>query len=440
MFRLARPGQIPFLLVLASAATLVAWNSIHLVKAFRAARERPPARQLDQAAADIAKLLADRAPTADPQGAVPETELTVRAGLACDILNRHRSTFDNLAATIPGAADRLERIDSALSAACAIRARFARPLSAADRAEADTEMQARLTQSLAAVQSAQTRLEAGQPTPEAGAIVEEPAALRGPLIGLACGLVCLLFARRPQAAVPPAGETVSALPGDRIWQPTLEPIPPPSKEPPPPPPPPQVPIQSSALFFCDAFDRAPAPMVLLDSTGRVLRLNARAELAAGRSTDELRRQLYWGEPSQPSHEPIGGLMLLPEEEGSSDESWTIGESQNATRFRFGSEPRLFDGKFDRDTIVLPAEQPTHAPPAHANANAAAVEAAANELESELTLIGGHCEMLLEEGKSSSSGTTADLELLREASQRAIQAVRRLLDGLAHAEDYGEPRS
>ncbi len=437
MFRFARPGQIQFLLVLASAATLVAWNSIHLVKAFRAARERPPARQLDQAAADIAKLLADRAPTASPQGDVPETELTVRAGLACDILNRHSSTFDNLAATIPEAADRLERIDSALSAACAIRARFARPLSAADRAEADTEMQARLTQSLAAVQSAQTRLEAGQPTPEAGAVVEAPAAFQGPLLGLACGLICLLFARRPPVAVPPASQTASALPDDEIWQPTLEPIPPPSKAPPPAPPPPHEPIQASALFFCDAFDRAPVPMVLLDGTGRVLRLNAQAESVAGRSTDELRRQLYWGAPSSdPSQQPIGSLLLLPDEAGPVAESWMIGETLKGPRF--GSQHRMLESDFGRGTIVLPADQPAHDPPP--SGNAAAVEAAANELESELTLIGGHCEMLLEEGKPSSTGTAADLELLREASQRAIQAVRRLLGSLTRAGDYGKSRT
>ncbi len=433
MLRTARPGQIPFVLVLASAATLVGWNSIHLIKAFRAARERPPARQLDQAAADIARLLADRAPTAGSQGDVPETELTVRAGRACDILSRHSPAFDNLAATIPGAADRLERIDSALSAACAIRARFARPLSAADRAEADTEMQTRLTQSLAAVQSAQTRLEAGQPTPEPGTAVEEPAALQGPLIGLACGLVCLLFARRPQAAAPPPIQTESAIPDEEIWQPTLEPIPPPSKAPPPPPPP--APTQASALFFCDAFDRAPVPMVLLDGTGRVLRLNAQAESVAGRSTDELRRQLYWGAPStDPSQQPIGGLLLLPEEAEPVAESWMIGETLRGARF--GSQHRVLEADFSRETIVLPAEQP-----AHTNGNATAVEAAAHELESELTLIGGHCEMLLEEGKPSSSGTTtADLELLREASQRAIHAVRRLLGGLAHDDHYGKPRT
>ena len=93
-----------------------------------------------------------------------------------------------------------------------------------------------------------------------------------------------------------------------------------------------------------------------------------------------------------------------------------------------------EADFSRETIVLPEEQS-----AHTNGNAVAVEAAAHELESELTLIGGHCEMLLEEGKPPSSGTTADLELLREASQRAIHAVRRLLGGLAHDDAYGKSR-
>jgi hypothetical protein len=241
------------------------------------------------------------------------------------------------------------------------------------------------------------------------------------LLGLACGLVCLFFARRP----PPVPAAVSP-PEEDDWQPVLEPIvAPPPVEPPPPArprpqqqqqPPPQQPEQTDALLFCDAFDRAPLPMVLLDGAGRILRLNAQAETVTGRSTDELRRQIYWGAPSaEPLHEPIGGVFPLHGESVPVPDSW--------------NQPLFFDSDFSHETIEMPAE------PSGASRNgiAPAVKAAANELESELTMIGGHCEMLLEEGRTSGHGAVADLELLREATKRAIQSVRRLLGGLTQAE-------
>jgi hypothetical protein len=181
------------------------------------------------------------------------------------------------------------------------------------------------------------------------------------------------------------------------------------------PPPPQPPEQTDALLFCEAFDRAPLPMVLLDGSGRILRLNAQAEAVAGRSTDELRRQLYWGAPSaEPLHEPIGGVFPLHGEPVPVSESW--------------SQPLFFDSDFSHEAIEIHAE-----PAASRNGIAPSVKAAANELESELTMIGGHCEMLLEEGRSSGNGAVADLELLREATKRAIQSVRRLLGGLTEAQ-------
>jgi PAS domain S-box-containing protein len=47
------------------------------------------------------------------------------------------------------------------------------------------------------------------------------------------------------------------------------------------------------FFYCAVFDRSPVAHVLLDGSGRIIRLNHAAEQLTGHLTANVRRQLYW---------------------------------------------------------------------------------------------------------------------------------------------------
>lgn len=422
----ARQSILPFLLVAGSASALVAWNSFRVVQTVRQASAGKPAdslaagTRLDLPAAEVGRLLGDRPAPGAPPVEARQTELALRAFHSCNARTQHGSTFKSLAAATPSLAEPLAKADSSLASACAMKSRFSRALSTANRAAAGAELQSHLSLALEAIESAQVLLQAAEPAPPATA-KEQPGALRDPLIGLVGGLTCLLFIRRPRN-VPvdgAPGDTAASI-VDRGLPATLEPatyldtvL--------------HLLDDSGSFFFTEVFDRTPVPLVLLDGDGRIVRLNAEAESLAGRSTDELRRQFYWDVlVPESSREFVQGRFPLPEEAGPVAEIWI--SRQGVERTLFWSRALFLEGGSGKAALVLLAGQPVLSalPPPGPSSG---VEAAAHELENELTLIGGHCELLLAGGRPSTGESEADLQHLREAVERAIHTVRRLLGGL-----------
>lgn len=389
-----RPSIVPFLLVVAASLVLIAWNCFRAAEILR--RPEPAVSTgLEQAFADIGGLLRQSAVT---NGKVRQTGLAIRAGQACNVQARHAATFTRLAAGAPASAEPLLQADAALRAACEMRTKLARPLNAEERLAAGTEMLAYLGRSLAAAQTAQAILLGTAGAPPSGGF-------REPLIGLACGLVCLLFARRPR----PLAAEDAADTGD--WPTVLEPAE----------------NQTTALhllddtgsfFYCEVFDRAPLPLLLLDGEGRIIRLNAEAERLAGKTNDQLRRQFYWEALIPESHrESVRSRFAEFHPDAPTRETWTAADGSECTLN--WSRTGFREGGAGKPALVLLAGQPA---PSVDTATAAVVDAAST-LVTELTLIGGHCGLVVGTGPDEMD---SDLRQIQEATERAIQATRNLV--------------
>jgi PAS domain S-box-containing protein len=405
-------------LVATSAAALVLWNGYGIAQFLR----RAPAQTaqsgpvtvtpLDPVAEEVRKLLAE-----DPPQGARQTDLALRAVHACDAHSRHRPALQRLSAANPSMGNALTRAATSISAACAMRVRFGRVLPGPERAMAAVELRSHLSQALGAIDSARAELivsAAARLSPVRSDSTITPQ-LRDNLIGLAGGLICLVFTRRPRvaAAVPIDGSATSAPPlalEPSTYRNTVL----------------RLLDDSGSFFFSEVFDRAPVPLVLLDGDGRILRLNAEAEALAGRSTPELRRKRYWDAlVPESSREAVRDGFATAEGESSTTETWIKPDgSEHALTWK---KTRFGEGASGDAVLVLLAGQPLSAlPPAEAFASEA-VHASMRELENELTLIGGYCDLVQPE--SGSATGAGDLVHMAKAVERALDAARRLLAGL-----------
>lgn len=176
--------------------------------------------------------------------------------------------------------------------------------------------------------------------------------------------------------------------------------------------------EMGTFFFFEVFDRAPLAMILLDSSGRVVRMNKAAEKITGREPEEVRREPYWDAFLDPAGRATASARFPRWDKTSRfEETWTMKSGE--TR-RMGWVRSVFRDDNSEVSFVLHAAAGVEAAPA------SPIDfSLAEEFLNELTMIGVNGELVLST-LNPTDPIRPDVAEICRAAERATVAVNRLL--------------
>lgn len=174
---------------------------------------------------------------------------------------------------------------------------------------------------------------------------------------------------------------------------------------------------SERFFFFEVFDRGPAPQILFDGEGRILRMNRAAEALTGHTTASVSRRRYWEALlDHADAEQASARFPQPDLVTPVEETWLLRDGRRS-RILLSRSFCHDDAGHLRYVIVA-------ATPAESRDDELSRVVLDRHFQDELSLIGARAELLLERMPAGDANRANLVEILR-ASQRAVHAVRSL---------------